>query len=167
MKLVIASAVGVLLFSGCAAEKPAEVAADPVVTTSAPASVPTANAVPTATAVRTETAVPTPTAVSTETAGPSAAGENETPGTWAGQIKVAQPVSMFNYVGAESGDFAPMRFRNDSEAGKKILAACSNDDLCEFTGVVEWLDEVPPPDASAIGQIVRVDSVKKLPPESR
>ena len=70
---------------------------------------------------------------------------------------------MFNYVGAESGDFAPMRFRNDSEAGRKILAACSNDDLCEFTGVVEWLDEAPPPDASAIGQIVRVDSVKRLP----
>jgi hypothetical protein len=153
MKLVIASAVGVLLFSGCAAEKPAEVATDTVATTS-----------PTAV---TETAVPTANAVSTEIDAPSTAGENETPGTWAGQIKVAQPVSMFNYVGAESGDFAPMRFRNDSEAGKKILAACSNDDLCEFTGVVEWLDEAPPPDASAIGQIVRVDSVKKLPPESR
>jgi outer membrane murein-binding lipoprotein Lpp len=90
--------------------------------------------------------------------------EAEAPGTWAGQIEVAQPVSMFNYVGAESGDFAPMRFRNDSEAGKKILAACSNDDMCEFTGVVEWLDEPPPENASAIGQIVRVDSVKRLPP---
>jgi hypothetical protein len=156
MKLLTVSAIGVLLLGGCAAEKTTEVVSETVApaTTSAPASVPAATAVPT------ETATPTSDA-------PSTAAENETPGTWAGQIKVAQPVSMFNYVGAESGDFAPMRFRNDSEAGKKILAACSNDDLCEFTGVVEWLDEAPPPDASAIGQIVRVDSVKKLPPESR
>ena len=103
----------------------------------------------------------------TDSAAQTSTNENYESGTWAGQIKVAQPVSMFNYVGAESGDFAPMRFRNDSEAGKKILAVCSNDDLCEFTGVVEWLDEPPPPDASAIGQIVRVDSVKRLPAERR
>lgn len=93
--------------------------------------------------------------------------ENEVAGTWAGQIKVARPVSMFNYVGAESGDFAPLRFRHDSEAGKKILAVCAHDDLCEFSGAVEWLDETPPPDASAIGQIVRVDSVRRLPAEAR
>jgi hypothetical protein len=94
----------------------------------------------------------------------TAATSTEAPETWSGQIKVAQPISMFNYVGAESGDFAPMRFRNDSEVGKKILAVCANDDMCEFTGVVEWLDEPPPADASAIGQIVRVDKVRRLPP---
>lgn len=141
MKVLITGAVGVMLLGGCAAEKTHEVSASDVTTTTAG----------TAT---------TQTVASTE----PATSENHLSGTWAGQIKVAQPVSMFNYVGAESGDFAPMRFRNDSEAGKKILAVCSNDDLCEFTGVIEWLDEPPPPDASAIGQIVRVDSVKRLPP---
>jgi hypothetical protein len=136
MRIAIALTATVLLLTACAAEKQPD----------APAPAP---AIETADAPQT-------VATTTE--------EAEAPGTWAGQIKVAQPVSMFNYVGAESGDFAPMRFRNDSEAGKKILAACSNDDMCEFTGVVEWLDEPPPENASAIGQIVRVDSVKRLPP---
>lgn len=147
MKLLTVSAIGVLLLGGCAAEKTTEVASETV----APATTSTQAAAP----------------VETTSAAPATASENATPGTWKGQVKVAQPVSMFNYVGAESGDFAPMRFRNDSEAGKKILAVCANDDLCEFSGTVEWLDEPPPPDASAIGQIVSVESVKKLPPESR
>lgn len=141
--MMVASILGLLLFSGCAAEKTQEVpAADTAATTAAAI---TAN----------ETVTP----AAAETASNESA---HVTGTWSGQIKVGQPVSMFNYVGAESGDFAPIRFRNDSEAGKKILAACSNDDLCEFTGVVEWLDEPPPPDASAIGQIIRVDSVKRV-----
>jgi len=144
MKWLISGTLGALLIGGCAVEKTDQVPASPAAT---------------ATTAATTTAATVPPAPA-QTAAP---GENQVPGTWAGQIKVAEPVSMFNYVGAESGDFAPMRFRNDSEAGKKILGACSNDDMCEFTGVVEWLDEPPPPDASAIGQIVRVDSVKRLP----
>jgi outer membrane murein-binding lipoprotein Lpp len=142
MKMLIATVLGVVLLGGCTEEKKAEPAAEAVSAT-------------TATAADTVTA---DTAVQTTTIS-----ENADSGTWAGQIKVAEPVSMFNYVGAESGDFAPMRFRNDSEVGRKILAACANDDNCEFTGAVEWLDEPPPPDASAVGQIVRVDSVKRLP----
>jgi hypothetical protein len=110
---------------------------------------------------------PTSSEATTDAAPQTSTNENQDSGTWAGQVKIAQPISMFNYVGAESGDFAPMRFRNDSEAGKKILAVCKNDDLCEFTGIVEWLDEPPPPDASAIGQIIRVDRVKRLPAEAR
>lgn len=148
MKMLIASALGVLLLTGCAAEKTVEVP---------PAETSTV-------AIATEPTQTATTGTVAATSGESSAPESQEPGTWAGQIKVGQPVSMFNYVGAESGDFAPMRFRNDSAAGKKILAACSNDDMCEFTGEVEWLDEVPPPDASAIGQIVRVDSVRRLPP---
>jgi hypothetical protein len=144
MRMLIASALGLMLLGGCAAEKTTDVTVGDTTTT---------------------TIAPTEPAT-TDSAAQTATNENHDSGTWAGQIKVAQPISMFNYVGAESGDFAPMRFRNDSEAGKTILAACSNDDLCEFTGVVEWLDEAPPPDASAIGQIVRVDSVKRLPPEA-
>ena len=155
MKTLMASTLGILLLGGCAAEK-AEVPA--VATTATTTGTETSSAPATPTVAQTGTEPTT-----TTSAGETATNENHEPGTWAGQIKVAQPISMFNYVGAESGDFAPMRFRNDSEAGKKILAACSNDDMCEFTGVVEWLDEAPPPDASAIGQIVRVDSVKRLP----
>jgi hypothetical protein len=88
--------------------------------------------------------------------------EDSTPGTWAGQLKVAETTSVLNYVGAESGDWVPMRFRNDSPAGQMILAACRNDETCEFTGAVKFLDEVPPENASAVGEIVRVDSVKKV-----
>lgn len=87
--------------------------------------------------------------------------DNAQAGTWSGQIKTGPSESVLNYVGAESGDWVPMRFQNDSEAGKKLLAVCGNDDLCEFTGAVEFLDEAPPPDASAVGRIVRVDRVKK------
>lgn len=149
MKLLIASALGALLLGGCAAEKTVEApAAETAITTTATETVATSTV---------------GEAPATDSAAATTTNENHDSGTWTGQIKVAQPVSMFNYVGAESGDFAPMRFRNDSEAGKKILAACSNDDMCEFTGVVEWLDEAPPESASAIGQIVRVDSVKRAP----
>jgi hypothetical protein len=161
MKLLIASSIGVLMLGGCAAEKTSEVpvaATAPTTTNTAPTTATPAVA-PTSSEATTDAAAQTSTQTSTS--------ENQDSGTWAGQIKVAQPVSMFNYVGAESGDFAPMRFRNDSEAGKKILAVCKDDDLCEFTGLVEWLDEPPPPDASAIGQIVRVDRVKRLRAETR
>jgi hypothetical protein len=151
MKLLIASAVGALLLSGCAAEKTVEApAGDTAITTTATETVATLT-------------VAEPPPATESAAAATSTNENHDSGTWTGQIKVAQPVSTFNYVGAESGDWAPMRFRNDSEAGKKILAACSNDDMCELTGVVEWLDEVPPENASAIGQIVRVDSVKRAP----
>ena len=157
MRMLIASALGVMLLGGCAAEKTTDVSAGDTTTTTIGTEI--------SQTAGTQTVAPTEPAT-TGSAAQIATNENHDSGTWAGQIKFAQPISMFNYVGAESGDFAPMRFRNDSEAGKKILAACSNDDLCEFSGVVEWLDEPPPPDASAIGQIVRVDSVKRLPPET-
>ena len=143
MKMLIASALGLVLLGGCTAEKNAVPAGESA----------------TATAAQDTSA----TTAAIDTAVEASTGENHESGTWAGQIRVAEPVSMFNYVGAESGDFAPMRFRNDSEAGRKILAACSDGDNCELTGAVEWLDEPPPPDASAVGRIVRVDSVKRLP----
>lgn len=146
MKIWIAAVLSVLLLSRCAAEKSENV---PAPETPQPA---------TATATATSTPI-------TDSSAVTATDENA-PQTWRGQIKVGAPVSMFNYVGAESGDFAPMRFRNGSEAGKKILAVCADDDLCEFVGTVEWLDEAPPADASAIGQIVMVESVKRLPPEA-
>ncbi|HKR63426.1 MAG TPA: hypothetical protein VJZ00_06810 [Thermoanaerobaculia bacterium] len=90
-------------------------------------------------------------------------------GVWSGQVKIDAHagVATFNYVGAESGDFVPMRFRTDSKVGEKILAVCADDDLCEFEGAVRFLDEPPPENASAVGEIVSVDRVKKLPPEPR
>lgn len=152
MKMLIAATLGVLLLAGCAAENTRAVPPDTVETATTDTVRPTAAVASSGNESSTTSSV-TSTAI----------GENHESGTWAGQVKIAQPVSMFNYVGAESGDFAPMRFRNDSDVGRKLLGACSNDDMCEFTGVVEWLDETPPPDASAIGQIVRVDSAKRLP----
>ena len=144
MRLLIASLLGVLMLAGCTEKAPE-------------ASVPATVTSPAATA----SSATTQTIEQTASEPPVAINENHEQGSWTGQIAVGQPVSMFNYVGADSGDFAPMRFRNDSEVGKKILATCSDGQMCEFTGAVEWLDEAPPPDASAIGQIVRVDSVKR------
>ena len=90
-------------------------------------------------------------------------------GVWVGQIKIDAHagVATLNYVGAESGDFVPMRFRTGSEAGAKILAQCADEDLCEVEGTVRFLDEPPPENASAVGEIVGVDRVKKLPPDAR
>lgn len=143
MKIDVRCVALALLLAGCTAEKPA--APPPPTTTTAP----------------TATIASTSTPATTTSGAPP---DDQVAGTWPGQVKVGQPVSMFNYVGPESGDFAPMRFRNDSEAGKKILAVCKDDEECEFSGTVVWLDEPPPPDASAIGEIVRVDSVRRLPP---
>lgn len=142
----MAISLAILLFARCAAEKADSPAAD--TTTAAPAVAATASEV---------------AATESQASAPPAANESAETGTWAGQVKVSDPVSVVHYVGAESGDWVPMRFRNDSEAGRKILAACANDDICEFTGAVEFLDEVPPADASAVAHILRVDSVKRLP----
>ena len=151
MRILIASSLGIMLLGACTEKNPEN----------SPASATSPRAHTSATTTQTiEPAVSEPPA-STDSSAQSVISENQEQGSWIGQIAVAQPVSMFNYVGAESGDFAPMRFQNDSEAGRKILAACSDGEMCEFTGVVEWLDETPPPDASAIGRIVRVDSVKR------
>jgi len=149
MKILLIAIGTVLLLAGCKAATNEETATQVATGTESTATV----------SATTDTSATNTSATSTS------ADENVVEGTWAGQVKVAQPVSMFNYVGAESGDFAPMRFRNDSEAGQKILGACANDDECEFVGTVRWLDEVPPADASAIGEIVSVASVKRVQPQ--
>jgi hypothetical protein len=89
-----------------------------------------------------------------------------TKGVWRGQIKVDAHAgtTTLNYVGAESGDFVPMRFDPASAVGTAILSVCADDDLCEVDGVMELLDEPPPENASAVGRIVKVDQVRKLPP---
>ena len=98
-----------------------------------------------------------------------AAAEEPVQGVWAGQIRIDAHAGLawLNYVGAESGDFVPMRFRTDSEVGTKILAECADEDLCEVEGTVRFLDEPPPENASAVGEIVGVTRVRKLPPDAR
>ena len=60
-----------------------------------------------------------------------------------------------------------MRFRTGSDVGAKILAECADEDLCEVDGTVRFLDEPPPENASAVGEIVGVTRVKKLPPDAQ
>lgn len=82
-----------------------------------------------------------------------------------GQMHLGKTESYIFYVGKESGDFAAFCFANDSEAGRKILAACKNGDQCEFTGEVgEGKCKVPDleADLSASGIITKVVSVKAL-----
>ncbi|HEX6097581.1 MAG TPA: hypothetical protein VF432_14735 [Thermoanaerobaculia bacterium] len=114
---------------------------------------------------------PLATATQPNAATSSESGESDgepVAGVWAGQIRIDAHagIAWLHYVGAESGDFVPMRFRPDSEAGTKILAACADEDLCEVEGTVKFLDEPPPENASAIGEIVSVVRVKKLPPDA-
>ena len=132
--------IGVLLLVGCPAEKPS---------TATTASEPSP-------------AVATTASTAAEPATTSSSAEEET-GTWAGQLKIDPPAAVLNYVGAESGDFVPMRFDTNSEVARKIFAVCGDEDLCEFTGAIEMLDEPPPPDASAVARIIRVDSARRLP----
>lgn len=118
---------------------------------------------------KSEPAAPAQTPPTTTTAPPPSAESGDAEkGVWAGQIRIDAHAgaAVLNYVGAESGDFVPMRFRTDSEAGRKILAVCADEDLCEVEGSVRFLDEPPPENASAVGEIVGVDRVRKLPPES-
>ena len=114
-------------------------------------------------------AAPPPAATSSETSAPSESVAEAETGVWAGQIRIDAHagVAWLHYVGKESGDFVPMRFRPDSAAGAKILAQCGDEDLCEVEGSVRFLDEPPPENASAIGEIVAVTRVRKLPPDTQ
>ncbi|HYH09697.1 MAG TPA: hypothetical protein VEK11_21795 [Thermoanaerobaculia bacterium] len=148
MKALCCTLLLLLVFGACAIEKTEDASPAPT----QPASPPTATQ-------------PAP-----ETASAPAASDGEAvKGTWAGQIRIDAHAGMarLDYVGAESGDFVPMRFRTDSAVGTKILAECADEDLCEVEGSVRFLDEPPPENASAVGEIVSVDRVKKLPPEAR
>ena len=141
MKPLCSVFVLLLVLGACAGEKPASEPAAPA-----------------------QVQAPPPT---TTVAPPAAESGEATKGVWAGQLKIDAHAgtAVLNYVGAESGDFVPMRFRTSSEAGTKILAVCADEDLCEVEGNVRFLDEPPPENASAVGEIISVDRVKKLPPE--
>jgi hypothetical protein len=82
-----------------------------------------------------------------------------------GELEVGKTESVILYVGMESGDYAAYCFTNNSEAGRKILAACKNKQKCSVNGTVsEYQCKVPglEADLSASGKITKVQSVKSL-----
>lgn len=95
-----------------------------------------------------------------ETSAQSAAGE-----TIAGELQTGRTESVILYVGEETGDYAAYCFKNNSEAGRAILAACKDGDECEVVGETgEAACKVPGLEASlsASASITKVVSVKSL-----
>ena len=83
-----------------------------------------------------------------------------------GTLQVGKAESVILYFGEESGDYAAYCFMNNSEAGKKILAACKNGEKCEFVGEIDGESPCKVPgleaDLSSSGKIISVESVKSL-----
>lgn len=84
-----------------------------------------------------------------------------------GELTVGKTESVILYVGMETGDYAAYCFKNDSEAGRAILAACKNRDQCEVKatfGDTETACKVPNLEAtlSASFNLVKVASAKSL-----
>jgi len=80
-----------------------------------------------------------------------------------GKLQVGKTESLILYFGMESGDYAAYCFTNDSEIGRKILAACKAGQQCAVIATVEEYGcKVPglEADLSASGKIVKVQSVK-------
>ena len=92
--------------------------------------------------------------------------EEQSEETWKGKLQTGKTDSSIVYVGAESGDYAAFCFSNDSEAGRKILAACKNGEQCEFTGKVDYQSKCTVPgleaDLSAQGKVTSVTKVKSF-----
>jgi hypothetical protein len=141
-----------IVLGGCRAEK-----TEPPVE----ATTPTTSATPATSAATAPAAAETAPAATESTA----SDDTEDSGVWAGQITIDAQAGLgtLNYVGAESGDFVPFRFRTGSDVGTTILAQCADGNLCEVEGKVRFLDEPPPENASAVGEIISVTRVKKLP----
>lgn len=82
-----------------------------------------------------------------------------------GELQTGKTDSVILYVGEETGDYAAYCFKNDSEAGKAILAKCKNGELCEVAGTTDGEScKVPglEADLSASFKITKVYSVKSL-----
>lgn len=97
-----------------------------------------------------------------ETAMPAGDSENVS-----GELQIGKTTSVILYVGEETGDYAAYCFKNDSEAGRAILAACKNGEQCEVKatlGDTEADCKVPGLEAnlSASFNLVKVASAKSL-----
>jgi hypothetical protein len=82
-----------------------------------------------------------------------------------GKLQVGKTQSLILYFGMESGDYAAYCFNNDSEMGRKILAACKGGQQCALIATIEEYGcKVPglEADLSASGKIVKVQSVKPI-----
>ena len=92
--------------------------------------------------------------------------EPEAPESISGTLQVGKSQSVILYFGEESGDYAGYCFANDSEPGKKILAAIKDGGKCEITGKIDYEKACKVPglevDLSAAGAIVAVKSVKAV-----
>lgn len=84
-----------------------------------------------------------------------------------GELQTGKTESLILYVGMETGDYAAYCFKNDSEAGRAILAACKSGERCEIRatlGDTETECKVPGLEAnlSASFNVVKVVAVKSL-----
>ncbi len=83
-----------------------------------------------------------------------------------GTLQLGKTESVILYFGEESGDYAGYCFINNSEAGKKILAACKDGEKCEIEGKLDYESACKVPgleaDLSSSGKIISVTSVKSL-----
>lgn len=81
-----------------------------------------------------------------------------------GELQTGKTESVLLYVGEETGDYAAYCFKNDSEAGRAILAACKNGEQCEVVGETDYESpcKVPGLEAtlSSSGRITKVTSAK-------
>lgn len=81
-----------------------------------------------------------------------------------GELQTGKTNSVILYLGEESGDYAAYCFKNDSEAGRAILAACKDGQQCEIVATTtdDAKCKVPGLEAnlSASFRITGVTSVK-------
>lgn len=96
----------------------------------------------------------------------SKTGKNYASGSVSGTLEIGKTVSAILYFGEESGDYAGYCFTNNSAAGKKILAACKNNEECEVSGKLDYESACKVPgleaDLSSSGKIISVTSAKSL-----
>jgi hypothetical protein len=83
-----------------------------------------------------------------------------------GELQVGKTESVILYLGQESGDYAGYCFKNDSDAGRAILAACKDREQCEVTGKVDYEAGCKVPgleaDLSGSGRILSVASARRI-----
>ena len=83
-----------------------------------------------------------------------------------GELQLGKTDSVILYFGEESGDYAGYCFTNDSEAGRKILAACKDREQCEVKGKIDSESECKVPgleaDLSTSGKILKINTAKSL-----
>ncbi len=104
----------------------------------------------------------TATPVASTTAEKPSTGESV---TFKGRLHSNEKESTILYYGEESGDLAGFCFDNDSDAGRRILAACKAGEICEFSGEVDYSATDCPFDEgrfSAEGRITKLTSARAV-----